>query len=86
MEKSGIYNFYRVLLRDNILEIKLFFCSSFIHQLHKDWGKKVSDVVEGTGILALLTLESQSIDEHHAGRVAKQLKSLLKGPRCELLR
>ncbi|XP_072046171.1 LOW QUALITY PROTEIN: uncharacterized protein [Amphiura filiformis] len=54
--------------------------------LHKDWGKRVSDVVEGTGILALLTLESQSIDEHHAGRVAKQLKSLLRGPRCELLR
>ncbi|XP_077986867.1 uncharacterized protein LOC144441190 [Glandiceps talaboti] len=54
--------------------------------LHKDWGHNVSKILEGVGVLALVTLEKLPLDEHHAMKVGRCIADYLKHSKCELLR
>ncbi|XP_070532510.1 uncharacterized protein [Ptychodera flava] len=54
--------------------------------LHKDWGHSVSKILEGSGVLALVTLEKLPLDEHHAMRVGRFIAEHLQHHKCELLR
>ncbi|XP_071499718.1 uncharacterized protein [Diadema antillarum] len=54
--------------------------------LHREWGKRVSSKVEGSGVMALLTTDDQSLDETAAQRIARDIQALLKGIECDFLR
>ncbi|XP_038046177.1 uncharacterized protein LOC119720544 [Patiria miniata] len=54
--------------------------------LNTDWGNRMSSVKEGPGILALVTVEKKSLDEHSVGKVESHIKKLMKATSCQLLR
>ncbi|XP_041480846.1 uncharacterized protein LOC121428338 [Lytechinus variegatus] len=54
--------------------------------IHREWGKSVSSRVEGRGVMALLTIDDQALDEDKAKRIAHYIQHLLKDTQCEFLK
>ncbi|XP_003726836.2 uncharacterized protein LOC100889127 [Strongylocentrotus purpuratus] len=54
--------------------------------IHREWGKSVSRRVEGQGVMALLTIDDQALDEDKAKRIAHYIQNILKETQCEFLK
>lgn len=57
-----------------------------LSQIHREWGKSVSRRVEGQGVMALLTIDDQALDEDKAKRIAHYIQNILKETQCEFLK
>ncbi|XP_033643568.1 uncharacterized protein LOC117303462 [Asterias rubens] len=54
--------------------------------LNTEWGNKSSSYRDGPGILALVTVESRSLDQQSVAKVESYIKKMMKGTACQLLR